>query len=176
VAQRWLLSRDSLPRNGLRGVLSLKTEKVVNQSGGRMCSRHASAVVCLITPSEAQREFSPAVTHTICSLFSRTSTCFHRFKHPIHEFRLIHVGIPDGFKTIGVRRERQRLPSSLLIENSSAWFGSSKPQFCAPGHFRSRLTTTRPCDREQWLNDFPDRDFKGVRVPVIVRALCIQAG
>src|SRR5262249_19806022 len=43
-----------------------------------------------------------------------------------------------------VRRNRQRLPSSLLIENASYSLLDPRTLFC-PRHFRSSVATSRPC-------------------------------
>ena len=43
-----------------------------------------------------------------------------------------------------VRRKRQRLPSSLLIETVSPRSPRLRPSLPAPGRFRSRLATIRP--------------------------------
>jgi len=47
-----------------------------------------------------------------------------------------------------VRRKRQRLPSSLLIENASARHHPAcrRGLSLGPRHFRSRLATTQPCN------------------------------
>src|SRR5271157_4750275 len=54
-----------------------------------------------------------------------------------------------------VRRKRQRLPPSLLIENASVRY-PAPPQKSAPRRFRSRLATIRP---ESQTLVFPQSEF-----------------
>src|SRR6516165_8075493 len=51
-----------------------------------------------------------------------------------------------------VRRKRQRLPSSLLIENASDSALDPRTLFC-PRHFRSSLATIQPC---VWDSSYPE--------------------
>ena len=53
-----------------------------------------------------------------------------------------------------VRRKRQRLPSSLLIENAPGSDTGRRPSHGAPRRFRSRLATIRP-ERPNPLRDWP---------------------
>src|SRR5262249_53399164 len=46
-----------------------------------------------------------------------------------------------------IRRNRERLPSCLLIENVSAIVFAAPPDIFAPRHFRSRLATIRKLSR-----------------------------
>ena len=55
------------------------------------------------------------------------------------------LGVPNDHSipiTQRVPRNRQRLPSSLLIENASCWHADARKISC-PRHFRSSLATTR---------------------------------
>jgi len=66
-------------------------------------------------------------------------------QHPnLHRYSGPGIAVPEG-RSIAidrVRRKRQRLPSCLLIENAPLACTIAAEPF-APGHFRSRLTTTR---------------------------------
>jgi len=71
----------------------------------------------------------------------------HHTGSPSHQFTRQHAHSHTGTKLVfnphnSTRLPRQRLPSSLLIENASARCPRSTEPFC-PRHFRSSLATTQ---------------------------------